>query len=81
MKLINTRWQMTELSTSEAVRAYETHPNVLNRLILLGRLKARKDANGRWLISKNSLEQWNRTRVRRIPKTERTAVGANSVDA
>ena len=34
---------MSELTTSQAVRAYETHPNVLNRLILLERLKAPKE--------------------------------------
>lgn len=59
---------MSELTTSQAVRAYEVHPNVLNRLLLMGRLKARKDADGHWLISKDSLERWNSTRVRRAPK-------------
>lgn len=67
---------MTELSTSQAVRAYETHPNVINRLILLGRLKARKNADGRWLISKKSLERWNRQRRRRAPKAEPVHAGA-----
>jgi hypothetical protein len=56
---------MAEMTTSQAVRAYKTHPNVLIRLILLGKLEARKNADGRWLISKNSLECWNRRRVRR----------------
>jgi hypothetical protein len=56
---------MAEMTTSQAVRAYETHPNVLIRLILLGKLEARKNADGRWLISKDSLECWNRRRVRR----------------
>jgi hypothetical protein len=57
---------MSELTTSQAVRTYETHPNVLNRLILMGRLTARKNADGHWLISKESLERWNRNRVRRV---------------
>jgi hypothetical protein len=56
---------MSELTTSQAVRAYETHPNVLNRLILLGRLKARKNADGHWLITRESLERWNLLRERR----------------
>jgi len=60
--------EMGEMTTTQAVRAYETHPNVLNRLILMGRLEARKNADGRWLISRESLERWNRQRVRRVPK-------------
>ena len=67
---------MAEMTTSQAVRAYETHPNVLNRLILMGRLKARKNSDGRWLINRESLERWNRQRVRRAPKPEQTAVAA-----
>ncbi len=67
---------MGELTTTQAVRAYETHPNVLNRLILMGRLKARKNADGRWLISKQSLDKWNRQRVRRGPRSERSTVTA-----
>ena len=59
---------MSELTTSQAVRMFEIHPNVLNRLLLMGRLKARKNADGRWLISKESLERWNAKRVRRAPK-------------
>ena len=59
---------MSELTTTQAVRTYNTHPNVLNRLILMGRLKARKNSDGHWLISKESLERWNRQRVRRVPK-------------
>jgi len=39
------------------------------------RLEARKDANGRWLISKESLERWNRQRVRRTPQPEQRVVG------
>jgi len=61
---------VVELTTSEAVRAYKTHPNVLHRLILVGRLVARKNINGHWLISKESLERWNRQRVRRAPTRE-----------
>lgn len=58
---------MQEMTTSQAARMYNTHPNVLNRLILMGRLAAHKDSNGRWLISKESLERWNAQRVRRVP--------------
>jgi hypothetical protein len=65
---------MPELTTSEAVRAYQVHPNVLNRLILMGRLKARKNADGHWLISKESLEGWNRQRVRRAPRAAQAAI-------
>jgi hypothetical protein len=59
---------MGEMTTTQAVRAYETHPNVLNRLILMGRLKAHKNTDGHWLINRESLERWNRQRVRRGPK-------------
>ena len=59
-----------ELTTAEAVRAYGVFPNVLHRMILMGRLKARKNSDGRWLISKESLERWNRQRVRRTQKPE-----------
>jgi hypothetical protein len=61
-----------ELTTSQAARAYETHPNVLHRLILIGRVVARKNADGHWLINKESLERWNRQRVRRAPKLARS---------
>jgi hypothetical protein len=57
-----------ELTTTQAARAYDTHPNVLNRLLLMGRLKARKDVNGHWLIATESLERWDRRRVRRAPQ-------------
>ena len=60
-----------ELTTSQAARAYETHPNVLHRLILLGRVVARKNADGHWLINEESLERWNRQRVRRAPRPDR----------
>ena len=59
---------MLELTTSQAVRTYEVHPNVLNRLILMGRISARKNTDGHWLISKESLEQWNAQRVRRAQR-------------
>ena len=59
-----------EFTMSQAVRAYEVHPNVLGRLILMGRLRARKNADGRWLISKESLERWVHQRVRRTPKQQ-----------
>jgi hypothetical protein len=63
-----------ELTTSQAVQAYGVFPNVLHRMILMGRLEARKNADGRWLISKKSLERWDRKRVRRAPKSERATV-------
>jgi hypothetical protein len=64
-----------ELTTSQAVQAYGVFPNVLHRMILMGRLEARKDADGHWLISKESLERWNRRRVRRTPKAEQPSAG------
>ncbi len=60
-----------ELTTSQAMRQYDVFPNVLHRMIVMGRLEARKDENGRWLISKESLERWNRHRVRRTPRPQR----------
>ena len=60
---------MEEVTTSQAARTYDTHPNVLNRLILMGRISARKNADGHWLISRESLENWNRSRVRRAQRT------------
>ena len=55
-----------EVTTREAVQTYGVFPSVLHRMILMGRLAARKNADGRWLISKQSLEKWNQTRVRRV---------------
>jgi excisionase family DNA binding protein len=72
---------MRELSTSEAVRAYGTHPNVLLRLILTGKLEAHKNGDGRWLISKESLERWNRQRVRRAPRCEQPGVAVSALHA
>jgi hypothetical protein len=65
---------MQELTTAQAVRAYNTHPNVLNRLILLGRLDARKNEDGRWLISKESLDRWDRKRTRKSAEPTAEAV-------
>jgi predicted site-specific integrase-resolvase len=65
-----------ELTTSQAVQTYGVFPNVLHRMILMGRLKARKNADGRWLISKDSLERWDRNRVRRTPKTKQAGASA-----
>jgi hypothetical protein len=70
---------MGELTISQAVRTYETHPNVLNRLILMGRLKARKNADGRWLINRESLDRWNRQRVRRAPKPEQSVLNMSRI--
>ena len=67
-----------ELTTSQAVQLYQVFPNVLHRMILMGRLEARKDENGRWLISKESLERWNRQRVRRAPKPEQGTIGTTT---
>jgi hypothetical protein len=63
-----------ELTTSQAARSYEAHPNVLHRMILMGRLKARKDANGHWLISKDSLDRWNNSRAHRARKRDRSTL-------
>jgi len=65
-----------ELTTSQAVQTYKVFPNVLQRLILMGRLKAHKNADGRWLIDKGSLERWHKTRGRRRLKLEE--VGATA---
>jgi hypothetical protein len=65
-----------EIGTSAAARQFQTHPNVLLRLILLGRLTAHKNSDGHWLISEESLERWNRKRVRRAPKPERGSITA-----
>jgi len=66
-----------ELTTSQAVQAYGVFPNVLHRMILMGKLEARKNTNGHWLISKESLERWNRQRVRRDRKRMQAALGAH----
>lgn len=56
---------MPELTSSQASKLYDAHPVVLHRLIVMGRLEARKNADGHWLISKASLERWNRKRLGR----------------
>jgi hypothetical protein len=58
---------MGEITTSEATRLYRTNPVVLLRLITMGKLQARKhpDGSGRWLINRESLEQWNSRRARK----------------
>jgi Helix-turn-helix domain len=66
------------LTTSEAVRKFSMHPATVLRLILTQRVAAKKDADGRWLISKESLERWNCQRVRRAPKSEQTAIAKTS---
>jgi len=68
-----------ELTTSEAVQTYGAFPNVLHRMILMGRLEARKDSNGRWHISRESLERWDRTRLRRVPKPSQQATSELAV--
>lgn len=59
-----------EVTASEAAQRYGVFPHVLYRMILMRRLEARKDANGHWLISKDSLDRWNRERVRRTQRTK-----------
>lgn len=56
------------LTTSEAVRTFQMHPATVLRLILTQRVAAKKDADGRWLITRDSLERWHSQRVRRAPK-------------
>ena len=66
------------LTTSQAVRKFSMHPATVLRLILTQRVAAKKNADGRWLISKESLERWSRQRVRRTPKPEQGAVTATA---
>jgi len=57
---------MTEtLSTTEAVRIFRCHPATILRLILMQRVSAEKDRDGRWRISRTDLENWNRNRRKR----------------
>jgi hypothetical protein len=69
---------MNELTTSEAVRAFQMHPATVLRLILTQRVTARKDGNGRWLIQRADLENWNAQRVRRTPGRQPSAVGVGA---
>jgi hypothetical protein len=55
-------------TTSEAVRTFSMHPATVLRLILTQRVTAKKNPEGRWLISAESLERWNRERVRKATK-------------
>ncbi len=63
-----------ELTTSQAVQKYGVFPNIIHRMILVGRLEARKDADGHWLIKKDSLDRWDRTRQRRPRKSTQQAI-------
>jgi hypothetical protein len=54
---------MESLGTIAAARKYSTHPNTILRLIALGKLDARKDANGKWRILRSALENWQHERV------------------
>jgi Helix-turn-helix domain len=63
-----------EVTASQAAQKYGVFPHVLYRMILMGRIEARKDADGHWLISKESLDRWDRRRVRRAPKPEHAAI-------
>jgi hypothetical protein len=69
---------MPELTTRQAARTYDAHPVVLQRLIVMGKLDARKNPDGHWLISRASLERWNRQRVRRAPKAEHEAIAVGA---
>ena len=66
------------LTIAQASRTYDAHMVTLTRLCLMGRLEAAKGPDGRWLISKESLERWNRQRVRRAPKSEKSDVSAEA---
>jgi hypothetical protein len=66
-----------EVKTSQAARICGVFPHELYTAILMGRLEARKDSNGHWLISKQSLERWNSRRVRRSPKPQQGASEAH----
>jgi predicted site-specific integrase-resolvase len=72
--MIATSGDGMELTTSQAVQRYGVFPNVLHRMILMGRLAARKNADGRWLISKESLERWDRQRARKATKRAKAAI-------
>jgi hypothetical protein len=67
---------MNELTTSEAVRAFQMHPATVLRLILTQRVRGRKNSDGRWLIQRTDLEEWNRTRRARSPRTKNPEVAA-----
>lgn len=67
-----------EVTASQASQKYRVFPHVLYRMILMGRLEARKDSNGHWMISQESLERWNCERVRRAPKPEQSTIAASA---
>jgi len=59
-----------EVTTAWAIRTYGVFPNSLRLAILMGHLQARKDESGRWLINRDSLDHWNKRRVRRASRIE-----------
>jgi hypothetical protein len=67
-----------ETTVSEAARAYGVFPGVFHRLILMGRLQARRNERGHWLIRKDSLERWNAQRLKRLPRAAMSAAEAIS---
>jgi hypothetical protein len=67
-----------EITASQAAKKYGVFPHVLYRMILMGRLEAHKDVDGRWRISTQSLERWNSRRVRRTPRLTVEQVGATA---
>jgi hypothetical protein len=70
-----------EIKVSQAIRDYTVYPSVLHRLIAMGKLRARKDGDGRWLIERDSLENWNLLRLRRAAKRGEQPEVAAVVDA
>ena len=70
---------MAELGTFEAARVFDVSPVTLLQLIAQGRLQAHKDGSGRWRISRQSLDAWNRKRLARRRKAiAKTAVAAGA---
>jgi excisionase family DNA binding protein len=59
-----------EFSTFEAARTYGANPVTLQRLVAQGRLEATKDGNGRWRITRKSLDRWNKNRLARKQKSD-----------
>jgi hypothetical protein len=70
-----------ELTVREAVQEYNVYPNVLHRLILVGKLDAHKNGDGKWLIRRASLDRWARTRRRGRPKQQTPSVECAEVQA
>lgn len=63
-----------EYTTTQAARTYDANPILLLRLIAMGRLEARRNERGFWLISKSSLDAWSSKRIRRTPRTQQPEI-------